>query len=325
MVDGAGSGLPTASVVVPTFNRRDGVRATVESVLADAAAGEIIVVVDGCRDGTMEMLVELASDEPRLRPLFTENSGAERARQTGAVAARGDVLVFLDDDVVAAPGLVSGHLRYHDARDRLVVLGYMPAELALLRRPGMFATALYAREYEATCQRWEQDPASILRSLWAGNFSIRRNDALEVGLATPAPLPYHEDMALGLRCLNVGLTGVFDRTLLAHHLHAPRSVETFVADARRQARGALALHHERACGPFPFADEEPFPPLVRRVIKWGASLRSRRMVQKFLRMGIAVAGRVHLFYIESYLAMVLRSSVQRETILTIESQRDAAG
>jgi hypothetical protein len=311
--------------VIPTFNRRQGVGKTIESVLADPGADEIVVVVDGCRDGTMEMLVELSSSETRLRPLFIQNAGPDEARQKGALAARGDVLVFIDDDVVAAPGLVTGHLRHHQARDNLVVLGYMPVEPSSPRRPGMFAAALYAGAYETACQRWERDPSSILRSLWAGNFSIRRKDALEVGLVAPTPLPYHEDMALGLRCLAAGLTGVFDRELLAHHLHGTRSVDTFVADARRQGQAALTIHLQREGGPFPFTDEEQFPLPVRRVIRWGGSPRSGRAVRKILRIGILLAGRLHLFYVESYLAMVLRASVQREAILVLENEGDRPG
>lgn len=324
MTDRDLSALPTASVVIPTFNRRYGVRKVVESVLADPDATEVVVVVDGCRDGTIEMLEDLSATEPRLRPMFVENCGEGRARQSGAEAAEGEVVVFLDDDVIPGPGLVRGHLEHHAAARELVVVGYMPVASPDRRRPGMFATTLYAREYEATCSRWESDPPSILLSLWAGNFSIRKADAIRVGLAAPVPLPYHEDMAFGLRCRDAGLVGVFDRTLLASHLHTPRPLDTFVSDARRQALGALAIHRDRSEGPYTFPDEEPFPRAVRHLIRLGAGTRSGATVRGALRGGISLTGRLHLFYLESYLAMVLRSSVQRDTILAVEARNIGA-
>jgi hypothetical protein len=255
--------------------------------------------------------------------VVTENQGVERARQTGAEAAHHDVLVFLDDDVIAGPSLVQGHLRHHAAASGVVVLGYMPTKLREPRRPGMFAPALYARDYEGMRERWERDPSSVLRLLWAGNFSIRRADALAVGLVAPVPLRYHEDQALGLRCMEHGLTGVFDRSLRARHVPEPRPLTTFIADARRQGEAALMLHRSASEAPFPFRDEEPYPDFVRTVIRWGAAPVVGYPIQRMLRLGIRGAGGARAFQVEEYLARVLRAAVQRETVVALERSAEA--
>ena len=141
--------LPTVSVVVPTYRRRDNLTEVVLPLLEDPALLELLVVVDGCDDGSLELLEQIAASHPRLRPVWTENSGGAAARQTGIDAAVGDVVLLLDDDVVAAPGLVSGHARRHQEHDDLVVLGYMPTRPPEPGARGRFATHLYAQEYES--------------------------------------------------------------------------------------------------------------------------------------------------------------------------------
>src|SRR4051812_7030566 len=72
------------SIIIPTFNRRDIVLDTVTSVVATRRPWpcELIVVVDGSRDGTVEALGRL--DLPiRLEVLEQQNQGAAAARNTG--------------------------------------------------------------------------------------------------------------------------------------------------------------------------------------------------------------------------------------------------
>src|SRR3954452_25350351 len=72
-----------ASVVMATYNRRALLPCVLDPLLADPAAAEVVVVVDGCDDGSIEYLRERAAAEPRLKPQLIENSGAVRAQQFG--------------------------------------------------------------------------------------------------------------------------------------------------------------------------------------------------------------------------------------------------
>jgi Glycosyl transferase family 2 len=318
--------LPSVSVVIPTYNRRDSLRRLVPAVLADAAATEVVVVVDGSRDGSLELLQEWAMPEPRLKPVFVPNGGVTRARQTGAERASCEVILFLDDDVVPAPGLATGHARQHLQRRRILVLGYMPTMTPVPRRPGAFATYLYASEYERRCGIYEAEPGSVLRSFWAGNFSVRREDALLVGLHSPRwqrLVPqgeghgtrglYHEDRDLGLRFLRAGLHGVFDRSLLAQHSHA-RPLRAFLLDARSQGLSRRLVHELHAdivgrLSPTAFEDELPAP--VRWLVWAGTGPRAHPVVVTLLSAVIRVAGRMRLFGLETGTARLLRRIEQR--------------
>ncbi len=93
---------PTVAVIVPTYNRASVICEAVDSLLAQVAAPEeIIVVDDGSTDGTTDVLARYGE---AIRVIRQENGGAAAARNTGAMAARADWLTFLDSDDVWLPG-----------------------------------------------------------------------------------------------------------------------------------------------------------------------------------------------------------------------------
>jgi hypothetical protein len=262
--------------------------------------------------------VELSADEPRLRPLLIDNRGENGARAAGIEAARGEVVLLLDDDVAAEPGLASGHARRHAGRRGLVVVGYMPPPLPAERRPGDFTTRLYAREYESVCAGWERMPGRILHNLWAGNMSLRREDCLRVLVGTPAPaLAYHADRELGLRCLKAGLRGEFDRSLRAAHLHT-RTLDGFARDARAQGAGAAALHalHRDVLGPLPAAAfDHGLPAPAAAWLRLCRRPRPAAASSGLLRGAARAAGRARLFGAEELAGRLLRRVEQQRGAL----------
>src|SRR4051794_2854924 len=244
---------PRVSVVVPTYNRRSTLAAVVDALLTDPATSELIVVVDGSTDGSLELLRERAAADPRLRPIFTENRGELAARALGLEAAEHPVVLFVDDDVLAGPGLVSGHAAHHATRDGLVVVGAMPVAERLRRGA---PARLYAAWYEQQVRAYQRDPDQVLRSLWAGNVSMPRDAARRVGLANPAfDARYNGDREFGLRLLEAGLEGRFDPALRAEHLYE-RTPRAFLADAQATGEGTWLVHalHGDVLGPFPADD-----------------------------------------------------------------------
>ncbi|MCW2640001.1 MAG: glycosyltransferase family 2 protein [Dactylosporangium sp.] len=297
--------LPSVSVVVPTYGRRDRLAAVVAAIAADPHVSEIVVVVDGCHDGSYELLKELAEAEPRLNPVWQDNSGDAAARQTGVECACGDVVLLLDDDVLAGPGLATAHARVHAGREGLVLLGYMPTSRPVTRRPGDFATVLYADEYERACAAYDRDASSILTHLWMGNLSVRRTDALRVGLVGPGRLSYHSDQDFGLRCRRAGLVGRFDRSLAATHVHR-RELARFARQAWLSGadRRYLLAYHPDLLTPADLFD--PLPPPVRVAVGLAAAAGLHRLAVPTLRGCVRGAGRLRRWRAETALARLLR-------------------
>jgi GT2 family glycosyltransferase len=231
------------SVVIPTRDRAAQLRRTVEAVLSDPASSQVVVVDDGSCDETPRVIAAAMAADRRVLGLRLEGKGAAAARQRGAEAASGEVLLLLDDDVVASPGLVTRHAQRHAAGDlRLVVVGYMPTRQPPPATPGAFATVLYRQEYESHVERYEREPRRILEALWSGNVSLRRLACLEIGIISPSyPDANHNDRDFGLRLAQHGMHAVFDRTLEASHEHE-RSLSAFLRDAYRQGVGRARLH-----------------------------------------------------------------------------------
>ena len=90
------------SVVMPAYNEEGAIEAAVrevqEHVFDQVSASELVVVNDGSRDRTGEILDELASQDSRIRVIHQPNGGHGRALQTGMNAARGEYLFLIDSD-----------------------------------------------------------------------------------------------------------------------------------------------------------------------------------------------------------------------------------
>lgn len=104
------------SVVTPTRDKRPLLERTLAALRAQQlpadVSWEIVVVDDGSTDDTGAWLArQAAATGPSLRVVSPPaNVGRARARNLGAAAARGQWLLFLDDDIVAPPGLLAAHL-----------------------------------------------------------------------------------------------------------------------------------------------------------------------------------------------------------------------
>jgi glycosyltransferase involved in cell wall biosynthesis len=318
----------TVSVVMPTYKRVHGLEQVLAPLLTDPAAHEIVVVVDGSRDGSIELLERIAVGHPRLRPMFVENGGEMAAREAGARAAEGDVVLFVDDDVLAEPGLVSGHAARHDGSERVLVLGYMPVVVPERRSPGDFSTRLYAAEYERRCEIYEREPVSVLRELWGGNFSMRRADCLAIGMRNADYTErYHPDRDFGIRCLEAGLRGVFDRSLRATHLHE-RSLPAFARDARSQGAGRVLMHVLHPATVPPLEDEQfarGVPAPARALVRIARDGRAQRPLAALLRGAVRLAGSLRLWPAQDAAARLLRRIEQQRGALDSAGRVRAEG
>src|SRR5206468_13105010 len=97
--------LSKVSVVIPTYNRAEMLRAALESVLAQTLpAHDIVVIDDGSTDNTTGVISELQTRVAPiiyLREAHTNQRG--NARNKGVQAGSGDLIAFLDSDDLWKP------------------------------------------------------------------------------------------------------------------------------------------------------------------------------------------------------------------------------
>ncbi len=120
------------SVIIPTFNRRHVLERTLPALLAQdlpAEDYEVIIVMDGSTDGTAELL---RGWKPKcaFRALEAPHRGPGAARNLGIRSAAGELVLFLDDDLIAGPDLLRQHCASHSGSDPRIVHGpiYVAAE-----------------------------------------------------------------------------------------------------------------------------------------------------------------------------------------------------
>ncbi len=99
------------SIVVPTYNEQDNIR-RIYARLVHALAGlelewELIFSVDPCTDRTEELILQLCSEDPRVKMLrFSRRFGQPMATIAGLEASRGDAVVVVDCDLQDPPELI---------------------------------------------------------------------------------------------------------------------------------------------------------------------------------------------------------------------------
>lgn len=95
------------TVIIPTYNRASYILDTINSFLnQDYRDFEIIVCNNNSTDNTQEVL-EAYQDNSKIHLLFEKRQGVHFARNTAAKYANGELLYFTDDDMLAAPNLLS--------------------------------------------------------------------------------------------------------------------------------------------------------------------------------------------------------------------------
>ena len=93
-------GLPTVSVVVPTYQRAAQLEVCVCALLADPATTEVVVAIDGSGDGSYELATRLGAKDSRVVVFEQAHTGTQAARNAAVQRATGEVVFLVDDDVV---------------------------------------------------------------------------------------------------------------------------------------------------------------------------------------------------------------------------------
>lgn len=217
------------SVVVTTWKRPALLRNTLASLLnQDYFNFEVVVVCDGDDAGVPAISREFEK-ESRIRWVFHPvNRGLPAGRNTGAREATGDIVLFLDDDVVADPGLLTAHMSHHlqAACGRRVAVISLPDE----DRQTPSSSYLNQRLHE----HWKSMLEFLSQTLVAPgldsvgdeiekiiyfglNSSMRRDLFLSYGGFNEVFRDSDEETELGIRLYMAGFDFVFEpRFLLTH-------------------------------------------------------------------------------------------------------------
>src|SRR5271168_4562542 len=227
---------PAVSVVIPTHNRARSLRRTLCALATQTYPTdrfETLVIANGCHADTGETVRALATPF-RLRLVELSASNVSLARNTGASMARGDLLLFLDDDVEPLAGTIEAHANAHRSAPDIIATGpYLCPGLG--PRPNLLV------EWLQHLNAITPVVAQRKRKLdWAffigGNFSMHKSLFDRVGGFDPS-FPRHQDWEFGYRAQKLGVRFIFVPDAGAYHYkHENRSLEQFLRNMRTEGR-----------------------------------------------------------------------------------------
>ena len=211
------------SVVIPTYNRKPILTKCLnaleqQQVPQELRNGgyEVLVIDDGSTDGTVEWLTNDAVQYPHVRLMEQAHKGAAAARNFGVEQAKGDIIIFIDSDLVVTESFLASHLeglrqgKRELKSDRLFTYGRV-INTANFEHPTSepFKLTDYSAAYFAT-----------------GNVAISRKWLLEAGLFDLGFQLYGwEDLELGVRLKKLGLTLIKCPEAIGYHWHPAFSLE----------------------------------------------------------------------------------------------------
>jgi peptidoglycan/xylan/chitin deacetylase (PgdA/CDA1 family) len=200
-------GSSETAVVVTCYAQGHTLPETVESVLAQTAPPqEIVVVDDGSTDAlTLQVLDWLERQEPRVRVLRVQHGGPASARNAGIAATSARFVVLLDGDDLFEPT-------------------YLEQAARLLReREELHFVCCALQAFGRASYRWKPPPYTLAEALGRGACghisTVFRREVWEDGPGFDPALPAYEDVDFWLGALQRGLRGVIlDDELLRYRV-----------------------------------------------------------------------------------------------------------
>lgn len=117
--------LPLVSIIIPTYNSSDYITETLTKLEKQTYPNfEIVIVNDGSKDNTSNVLREYGLTHSRLIIINKENGGVSSARNTGIRKAQGQFICFMDDDDEIDPNyLLKMYSRQHETGGDAIYCG----------------------------------------------------------------------------------------------------------------------------------------------------------------------------------------------------------
>ena len=213
------------SVVMPVYNAADTVTESVQSVQAQTWSDwELVVVDDGSKDSSVEILTDLSEKDPRIRLFRQEhNSGVAAARNRGIQEANGQYIAFLDSDDLWRPEKLEKQIAFmgeHQAAISATAYGVIDETG---RRAGV------DRHFPGTQAGYRTyDFQELLKGNALGCLTVMidREALQEQGYTGEITFPQikHEDYALWLSILQTGVKAYALEEVLADYRIGSKSI-----------------------------------------------------------------------------------------------------
>lgn len=219
--------MPKLSICITTRNRKSLLTETLDHIFhkqnLPQSDYEVILVNDGGE--SLEDLIEIFSGFP-LRVIMNRGIGVATGRNTGASMAKGDIILFLDSDILPTPDHLVRHLTLHQLHSDWMVTNHRLYPEGLMKKAEKSPFGRYKVQHE---YQWEEGinkkipvenyPGLYFTNLSAGfSFSMRKTTFDAVGgFSELFEYATCEDAEFLYQALKKGFKMVFDEENICYH------------------------------------------------------------------------------------------------------------
>ncbi|XOV91909.1 MAG: glycosyltransferase family 2 protein [Bacteroidota bacterium] len=235
------------SIIIPTFNGRQKIKFTIQSILNQTMEPlEIIVVIDGSTDGTKEILAQEYGNE--INVINQENQGRACTRNVGAQVANGSLLLFVDDDIELEPDAVKQHLLHHRSHQRSLLVGALFLKDVVNSSDFHSYRQFIENSWYSNLPDYPQPMAEDNLFVSAANLSVPKNLFNELN-GFDSSLTDCEDFELGIRAKKAGVDIFFSKKIRGRH-NDSISCQQYI-NRRKAYEAAQSLLNEKNKFEFP--------------------------------------------------------------------------
>lgn len=206
------------SIIIPTYNGAGKIHYLLDSLKNQSFSNfQIIVVIDGSTDNTIEIVNHYKNQFEKLEYVYQENGGRAKVRNTGAKSAPGELLIFLDDDLIVSKDCIQMHYQHHLNHQRSILTGSAIEEIKDNGKESNKFKQFLSYKWIKKLEGHESEPLTAKNIfVTAANFSIRKSDFLNLN-GFDERLKDAEDFDFAVRAFKAGIDLYFNFNAYAIH------------------------------------------------------------------------------------------------------------
>jgi glycosyltransferase involved in cell wall biosynthesis len=200
------------SIIIPTYNRLPILQKCLQAIETQdfTQPYEVVVIDDGSTDGTLEFLHTHEADFPHVQLFQQDHQGAAIARNTGIDLAKGNIIVFIDSDLVVTPTFLSAHAQALTANDCAFTYGLV----------------INTNNFDNPSSEKVKIQDISTAFFATGNVAISKHWLIKAGKFDTSFRQYGwEDLELGIRLGQLGLKLIKCPKAVGYHWHPAFAIE----------------------------------------------------------------------------------------------------
>ena len=219
--------FPFVSVIVPTCNREEPLCKALQALFNQDYPNYEVIVVDQTRQHAPQTLSFLESNRDKFRHYhLDETAGLPSARNFGVRQAKGEIILFCDDDVITRRDFIKYHAANYEAPQVGGVVGKIESTRQEQQPFALFELKIVGGKVVLSGRylcNWNTDEKKYVFSGRGANMSFRKDLFYKVGGFDPSFIGTHsyEDVDFSYRLRDIGANIIYEPQALATHQFYP--------------------------------------------------------------------------------------------------------